>query len=390
MKELAVIGRRLSEPRTGFGRYLECLLRHWGRMETQFDRIRAYVWEDPGLPAQGKVEFEVVGLIGSPLIWENWTLANRLRQSSLIFGAYTLPWFLADRGVVSNLGIYESRPDDFPLLARMRTTLFYKRAARKAVRVIANSSSTRDDLVGYYGADPAKVEVVLLGADERLSPGPSELPGDLRARYGLPDGPFFLLVGKLSQRRNIPMLIEALAAVEGYSLVIVGPDYLGLDIEALARRSGVADRVYHVEHLPMEELVHCYRAATAFVLPTLHEGFSLTIVEAMACGTPAIVFDHASLEGLVRDAVLFAEAGVESLAAAMNLVASDRELERRQPRRSQPALARSRAGLSLGDDRGAHDADFGEGGGLRQDPGTRSAVAACMRRLPVVKLKLRP
>ena len=97
MKELAVIGRRLSEPRTGFGRYLECLLRHWGRMETQFGRIRAYVWEDPGLPAQGKVEFEVVGLIGSPLIWENWTLANRLRQSSLIFGAYTLPWFLADR-----------------------------------------------------------------------------------------------------------------------------------------------------------------------------------------------------------------------------------------------------------------------------------------------------
>ena len=326
MTELAVIGRRLSEPRTGFGRYLECLLRHWGQMETAFDRIRVYVSEDPDLTARGKVEFEVVPQFGSPLVWENWTLSSRLRQSSLIFGTYTLPWFLAHRGVVSNLGIYESRPDDFPLLARLRTTPFYRRAARKSIAVIANSASTRGDLIRYYGADPDKVEVVMLGADERLSPGPRHLPSDFRERHKLPEGPFFLFVGKLSQRRNVPMLIEAFAGTQGHSLVIVGPDYLGLDIPSLAERHGVADRVRHLDHLPMDELVHCYRAATAFVLPTLHEGFSLTIVEAMACGTPAIVFDHASLEGSVRDAALFAEPDPQSLTAAMDLIASDREL----------------------------------------------------------------
>ena len=87
--------------------------------------------------------------------------------------------------------------------------------------MIANSTSTKQDVVRYLGAPPDNVDVVLLGADESLSPGetsPAPLPAELRRRYGIPEGPYFLLAGKLSKRRNVPLLIEAFAEAQAPEL----------------------------------------------------------------------------------------------------------------------------------------------------------------------------
>jgi glycosyltransferase involved in cell wall biosynthesis len=74
----------------------------------------------------------------------------------------------------------------------------------------------------------------------------------------------------------------------------------------------------------MEFLVDFYRAATAFVLPTEHEGFSLTIPESMACGAPVLVFDHAALEAGLREAAwVIHEPSAAKLAEAMGRVVSD-------------------------------------------------------------------
>jgi len=328
--DLAVIGRRLAEPPTGVGRYLECLLRHWASLDHPFRRIRVLAPAEPSLPAmlfKAPVELEIIPPKISPLFWENVQLPGRIGPDALVFAPYTLPWTRAGQGVVSNLGIYASRPQDFSLLSRLRTEPFFKHSAREARRVIANSTSTKNDVVEYLGADPARTDVVLLGADERLRPAAlgESLPPTIAERYGLGDAPFFLLVGKLSKRRNVPLLIEAFAASGDLpqKLLLIGPDYLGLDPPAIAARNGVADRVLHHPHAPMDDLAHLYRAATAFVLPTEHEGFSLTIPEAMASGAPAIVFDHAALEGPVRDAAHVVDPTAQALSAALNRVAQD-------------------------------------------------------------------
>jgi glycosyltransferase involved in cell wall biosynthesis len=73
----------------------------------------------------------------------------------------------------------------------------------------------------------------------------------------------------------------------------------------------------------MDDLLHLYRGATAFVLPTEHEGFSLTIPEAMACGTPAITFDHAALEGPLRDGAWIVEPNASALAGALQQIANE-------------------------------------------------------------------
>lgn len=333
-RELAIIGRRLTEPLTGVGRYTECLLRHWLTQDIPFENIRVYAPGETQLPAGligGRVSVEVIPQRVSPLFWENVQIPRHLRQADLIFAPYTLPWFAAERGVVSNLGIYDSRPGDFSALARWKTTPFFRHSVRAAARVIANSGSTRDDLVRHYGVSPEAVDVVLLGADEQLSPGPNgapaPLPAELRAKYGLRDAPYFLLVGKLSKRRNIPLLIQAFAQARSrlpreQQLVLIGPDYLKLNPLCLAAAAGAGDAVTHLAFAPMEDLAHFYRAATAFVLPTEHEGFSLTIPEAMACGTPAIVFDHAALEGPLREAAWIVEPTQDALASAMQRIAS--------------------------------------------------------------------
>jgi glycosyltransferase involved in cell wall biosynthesis len=217
--------------------------------------------------------------------------------------------------------------------------------------VIANSTSAKNDVVRFYGVAPEKVDVVLLGADEELEPGgesPTPLPAPVREKYGIPAGPFFLFVGKLSKRRNVPLLIEAFASAQSGGalaerLVVVGPDHWAIDPLGAARKAGVADSVIWAAHAPMEDLAHLYRGSTAFVLPTEHEGFSLTIPEAMACGAPAIAFDHAALEGGLREAAMLVEPRTrDGLVEALRAVASDFELRARLRRQSLACAARFR------------------------------------------------
>ena len=343
-RELAIVGRRLNEPLTGVGRYIECLLREWRSGEHPFGTIRVYAPGLTNLPPDvlgGPIDVEVVPQNLSPLYWENVQLPARLKHADVIFAPYTLPWFSARRGVVSNLGIYDGRPGDFSFSARLRTTPFFRHAVRSAVGVIANSHSTRDDLVRHYGVSPDKVDVILLGADSRLSPGDDQqpLPAAIKARYGLTDAPYYLLVGKLSKRRNIPLLIEAFAEARpklttDHQLVVIGPDYLGLKPRSLAHAAGVGEAVTHAPFAPMDDLLHLYRGATAFVLPTEHEGFSLTIPESMACGAPVITFDHAALEGPLRDSAWIVEPNSSVLAVALRRIANEPTVRNRWRERS--------------------------------------------------------
>ena len=230
-------------------------------------------------------------------------------RCDLLFAPYTLPWSCSAPAVVSNLGIYESRPRDFPLGGRLRSLAGFHHAVHEARMVIANSEATRGDLVRFYGVSSSKVEVVYPGVGEPFSPAPAPDPptSDIQGRLGIPNGPFFLFVGKLSRRRNIPLLLEAFRRLTDsgnipHSLVIVGPDPLGVDVRRRVAALRLSGRVAYFPYLDREPLADLYRRAAAFVLPTLGEGFSFTVLEAMACGAPVVVFDHVALEGGVGEA----------------------------------------------------------------------------------------
>lgn len=165
------------------------------------------------------------------------------------------------------------------------------RSASRATRVIAVSETTAADLEEQFGLGGHAVRVVPNGVDAAFTPGDRDAAREaVRDRWGL-TAPFVLHVGALEPRKGLDVLIEAaaLAARQGapWRVVLAGmPGFEGERIEAAARASGACDLLGSVTD---PELVHLLRAADAFAAPALYEGFGIAPLEAMACGTPAVI-----------------------------------------------------------------------------------------------------
>jgi glycosyltransferase involved in cell wall biosynthesis len=155
-----------------------------------------------------------------------------------------------------------------------------------------------------------------------------------KARRGLPER-MVLFVGTLEPRKNLPLLLEAYARLRQtgctHTLVVAGgKGWYYQAIEATVERLGLRDAVLFPGFVPDEELPLWYNAAELFVYPSLYEGFGLPPLEAMACGTPVITSNAASLPEVVGDAGVVVDAhDVTALARAMADLLGDAERRRR-------------------------------------------------------------
>jgi glycosyltransferase involved in cell wall biosynthesis len=208
------------------------------------------------------------------------------------------------------------------------------RALGAARRVIAISRTTADDLTRFYGrrVDPARIEVIYPAIAPRFSPTSGD-PAGARSRYGI-EGDFVLHVGSISRKKNLITLVRALrrvrAAGRRLKLVLVGRVYQkGQDRELgpLIDASGLRRDVLFTGPVPDEDLPGLYRAATAVAFPSLHEGFGIVPIEAMACGTPVVASRGGALAEAVADGGWLLEDGqddVELAAALEEIVRDDR------------------------------------------------------------------
>ncbi|MEP6915484.1 MAG: glycosyltransferase, partial [Acidobacteriota bacterium] len=144
--------------------------------------------------------------------------------------------------------------------------------------------------------------------------------------------PFFLFVGKLSGRRNLPLLLEAFAEFKRrpaapHKLLLVGLNIHNLDLPAHLARLGIGGDVVHHSYLPDEELNVLYNAAQAFISPATYETVSLPVMEAQATGTPVICIGTAGMREVTGGAALFIPTlGVGEMVEAMRRIATDRAL----------------------------------------------------------------
>ncbi len=174
------------------------------------------------------------------------------------------------------------------------------RSVAAATHILADSRSTRRDLVDQWQVPEEKITVLYSGVDPRFRPetDPRRL-ADLRVRYALGERPYVLAVGTIQPRKNYRMLIQAFAPVAHkmpYNLVIAGgKGWLYDDILAEVSRLGLEGRVLFTGFVADDDLPTLYSAATLFVFPSLYEGFGLPLLEAMACGVPVIHADTSSL-----------------------------------------------------------------------------------------------
>ncbi|MEK7833528.1 MAG: glycosyltransferase family 1 protein [Acidobacteriota bacterium] len=206
---------------------------------------------------------------------------------------------------------FEHMPETFTRRGSFQLKLTVRRTAQRAVRIATVSEYSRQDLLRTYKLPPEKVAVTYNGIDAHFtaqaSPNETE---DVQQRFGI-SRDYLLAVGSLQPRKNLVRLVRAYAKLrtenENFQpqLVIVGRKlWLADEIFAEVRRQEWADDVILTGYASDEDLPKLYRQATAFVYPSLFEGFGLPPVEAMACGTPVVTSNVSSLPEVTGEAAL--------------------------------------------------------------------------------------
>jgi glycosyltransferase involved in cell wall biosynthesis len=236
---------------------------------------------------------------------------------------------------------FELLPDCWGSLDRRLMRLACRLAVRMAEAVITISEFSKRVLVGTYGLSPDRVHVTPLGvATDRFAP-----PTDPRAAVGLRrelnlPSDILLFPANTWAHKNHARLLEALAALRDTHglcpcLVLTGvAKHAHHGVMDVVARRGLRNQVRWLGYVDQPRLVALYRAATALVFPSLHEGFGMPILEAMACGCPVACSRTTAAGDTAGDAALtFDPTDVADIQRALRALLASEELRRDLARR---------------------------------------------------------
>jgi glycosyltransferase involved in cell wall biosynthesis len=204
---------------------------------------------------------------------------------------------------------------------------------RRANAIIAISEFTKRSLIEALRIPAERIHVVY-SAVEHDRFRPMSVPDAFRAKYGLSkEWCYVLYVGSDDPRKNLRTLVRAFHLVKrqvgNVKLLKVGaPHFLRerQQLLILIEELGLQEDVLFFDHVPDEDLPLFYNVADVFVLPSLYEGFGLPVLEAMACGTPVVVTNSASLPEVIGDAGCVARpSDVQELACQLQKVLREPE-----------------------------------------------------------------
>jgi len=229
-------------------------------------------------------------------------------------------------------------------LQRLYTALV-SATVRGASQVLTDSKASREDILSHLRLRPERVRAVPLAAADHYGPEPSPDEEAVRARYGLPER-YVLYLGGFDVRKNLATVLATYRWVgpalgQTCPLVIAGrlPEQdtaFAPDPRRLMRDEKVDERlIYFSGFVDEADKPALYRGAVAFIFPSLYEGFGLPPLEALACGTPVVGSDAASLPEVVGDAgVLLPPFDAEGMARALIQLATDESFHLEMTRRA--------------------------------------------------------
>lgn len=335
--KIAINAMLLSAPSFGIRTYIANLIKHLKQTDTQ----NTY-----GIFSGSKGLHPALRIM-----WEQLAMPFAINKGSFdVFHSpdHTLPLLPVKAKkiiTVHDLSFYK-HPETFPLMKRTYKKLVTPGSLRRADAVIADSASTKKDIIGIFGTPADKISVVHIGVGEEFKKtDDAGALSRLRHERGL-DRPFILFVGTLEKRKNIEGLIDAyIIAVREHKisrdLAVVGKKgWLYEGIFKKVRQQGLEAKIKFIFDARQEELPLIYNLADLFVYPSLYEGFGLPVLEAMACGTPVITSDVSSLPEVAGDAAILVDPkDAFALAANIAKVLEDPSLRSAM---SQKGLARAK------------------------------------------------
>ncbi len=330
------VGREFS----GVGNYVLELVRAFARMDE--DAEFHLVVHGPGalrdapLDARFRLLETSVSHESHPKgdLWAEWVLPRiaAARGVDVVHGPAflvpTRPLRAASVVTIHDLVAYQY-PDTIPWKYGVYMRWLIRRVARAASRIITDSSSVGNSVCDILGAPAERVDVVPLGVAGRFRDPGSEAVAATARRLGLPR-PYVLFVGNLEPRKNLPGLLRAFRIVRArhpdpVHLVVAGKlawksgplrgELSAPDLEGFVHVTGYVDPA---------DLPALYAGAEVFAFPSFWEGFGLPVLEAMACGTPVVAADVASIPEVCGGASLLVDPrSPESIADAILSVLRD-------------------------------------------------------------------
>ena len=338
----------------GVSNYTRQLCRALGELATAH-HFTAFAHVD-GLAQPGLAVVRSNARLERPLariVWEQTALPAHLARGrfDLVHGLVNvLPLATPTPGVVTVHDLsFVRAPGRLPPLKQLYQTVLARWSAVRARAVIAVSQQTAADVIACFDVAPARVHVVYNGVGAEFTPGDPAAAAEFRANHRLPPR-FLLSVGTLEPRKNLERLVRAYArwraqaapADQDVHLVLAGGKGWGYDaIFAEVQAAGLTAMVHFPGFVPWAELADWYRAALAFVYPSLFEGFGLPVLEAMACGAPVLCSQAPGVQEVAGAAALTAPpADEEALTATLRLLVEQPALRAELRRRGLAHAAR--------------------------------------------------
>lgn len=211
--------------------------------------------------------------------------------------------------------VHDAAPIAYPDTYPWRGRWFHKRgfaaAARRADVVIAPSHAAADEISARTPITRDHIRVVPHGVNQRIVD--DEVVAETRATFGVGDTPYVLWVGTLEPRKNLGVLVEAFRRVVDaglpHRLVIKGSrGWLGEKRVIEGAASALGDRIVFTGPVTEDRLLALYRGADLYAFPSIHEGFGLPVLEAMAQTTAVVCSDIPVLREVAGDAARFVPA----------------------------------------------------------------------------------
>ena len=241
-------------------------------------------------------------------LWEQFVLPLRLQKDEILWSpANTSAWMIRNQAVTIHDASVFDYPKWFHPAFAAWTRLSWKVLANRVKAIITVSEFSKERLMHHLKISDQKIHVIPNGVGKPFEPQSNKTIHEIKRKYDLTK-PYFLFVGTHEPRKNLGMLIKAFIQLKlsAYDLVIAG-DKGGVFADINPGYGSDAANIKFLGYVSDIDLPALYSGAQAVIIPSLYEGFGLTTLEAMACGTPVIASNTTSFPEVTGDAALIVD-----------------------------------------------------------------------------------